>query len=276
MTGKTNIGDFQAKVLAEGKYWKMSPHLDAYTDDKSLAGFMGLGTWSQLAVFHSSLLLKLDHEPTTHDAALGSVLATGLLGPSKIVNVDEGSNVAIFGSNSLGLTLLASIRKHKPGMIVVVGAKNDQELFEKFGAHYIVDEEKDNAKIVLKLLEASPDGYDFTFEASDFSRFGSVALEICHKGWGKCALLTRAAEKDTQVSTKPFQLVTGRHWIGSFMGNVNIARDHEKLFEAHKEITEEIAEHIFPADHIVSVDDFPSKWKELSETATYHRTIIKF
>lgn len=88
--------------------------------------------------------------------------------------------------------------------------------------------------------------------------------------------MTKSSEKGATISTKPFQLVTGRHWIGSFMGNVNIATDHEELLKAHSEITDEIAEHIFPEDHVVSIDDFPNKWKELSETATYHRTVIEF
>jgi aryl-alcohol dehydrogenase len=153
LTGKTNISDFQAKVVSNGKYWKQSPHLDAYTDDKSLAGFMGVGTWSQLAVFNSGHLTKLDHEPTVQDAGLGSVLATGLLGPSKILDLDEGAHIAIFGSNSLGLTLLASVRKQNPKLVVVVGAKEDQELFEKFGAQYIIDE-GEAADVHKKLLEA--------------------------------------------------------------------------------------------------------------------------
>lgn len=275
LTGKSNLADHAVKILGMGKFWKLPSHLDAYSDDKSLAGFQGVGTWSQYAVFHHAHLTKLDSEPTINDSALGSVLATGLLAPSKVLKVDEEATIAIFGSNSLGLILVSSLKKKNPKLLVVVGAKEDQELFEKLGAKYIVDE-GESSDIHKNLLEVSPSGYDFTFEASNFTRFGTIALEICHKGWGKCALLSKAEEKDGMVSTKPFQLVTGRHWIGSFMGNVNIATDYKELLDLHKEITGDIAEYIFPKDHVVSIDDFPSKWKELSETATYQRTIIKF
>eukprot|EP00343_Euplotes_focardii_P008378 CAMPEP_0205822852 /NCGR_PEP_ID=MMETSP0206-20130828/14300_1 /ASSEMBLY_ACC=CAM_ASM_000279 /TAXON_ID=36767 /ORGANISM="Euplotes focardii, Strain TN1" /LENGTH=373 /DNA_ID=CAMNT_0053119477 /DNA_START=1 /DNA_END=1125 /DNA_ORIENTATION=+ len=275
LTGKSNLSDHAIKILGKGKFWRLPAHLEAYDDDKNLAGFQGVGTWSQYAVFHAGHLLKLDGEPSLKDACLGSALGTGLLGPSKILNIDEEGSVAIFGSNSLGLTLVSSVKKTNPKLIVVVGAKEDQELFEKLGATFVVDE-GEPSDIHKSLMEISGDGYDFTFEASNFSRFGTVALEICHKGWGKCALLTKASEDDATISTRPFQLVTGRHWIGSFMGNINIARDHEALLSAHKELSESIAEYIVPEDHVVSIDDFPQKWKELSETATYHRTIIQF
>lgn len=275
LEGKTNIPDHFAKIMNQRNFWKLPSHIDCYSDDKSIAGFLGVGTWSQLAVFHHAHLLKLDHEPTVQDAALGSCLATGLLGPSKILNVDEGANIAIFGSNSYALSLVAGLKAHNPETVVVVGHKDDQELFEKFGVKYIVDE-GEPTDIQKTLMEVSADGYDYTFEAANFKRFGTVAIEICHKGWGRCALLTHGTEKDSTISTKPFQLVTGRHWIGSYMGNVNIARDGENLLKAHRTVTSDIAEHIFPEDHIVSVDDFPSKWKELSQTATYHRVIIKF
>ena len=275
LTGKSNLSDHAVKILGKGKFWKLPAHLEAYSDDKSIAGFQGVGTWSQYAVYHAGHLLKLDGEPNIKDAALGSVVGTGLLGPSKILHVDEDATIAIFGSNSLALTLVASLKNSAPKLIAVVGAKEDQTLFEKFGATYVVDE-GEPSDVHKALLEVSKDGYDFTFEATNFERFGTVALEVCHKGWGKCALLTKSAEKDATISTRPFQLVTGRHWIGSFMGNINIAKDHENLIEAHSQTTDDVLEHILPEDHIVSVDDFPSKWKELSETATYHRTIIQF
>lgn len=275
LSDRTNLSDDYIKILNSGKYWNASKHLEAYSDDKSISGFRGLGTWSQQAVFPANHLTKLDHEPQVSDAGLGSVLAIGLLGPSRILQIEEGAAIAIFGSNSLALTLLASVKTKKPELVVVVGAKDDQELFEKFGATYVVDE-GDAKEVQSKLMEISANGYDYTFEASNFARFGTPALEVCHKGWGKCALLTTGTNKDDTISTKPFQLVTGRHWIGSYMGNVNIAKDHDDLLQAHKEITPEIAEHIFPENHVVSVDEFPDKWVELSKTANYHRIVIKF
>jgi len=275
LSDKTNISDEHAKVLNKGGFWKLSSHLEAYSEDKSIGGFRGVGTWSQLAVFPLGHLMKLDHEPEIADAGLGSFLATGLLSPDKVLQVDEGANIAVFGSNSVALTLVSSLKSKKPESIVVIGAKEDQELFEKMGAKYLVDE-GEVKDIQSKLMELSSCGYDFTFETTSYKKFGTPALEICHKGWGKAALLTPATEKDETITTRPFQLVTGRHWVGSYMGNVNIGKDHEALKEAHKNITKEVAEHILPADHVVSIDDFPSKWKELSTTATYHRTIIEF
>lgn len=88
--------------------------------------------------------------------------------------------------------------------------------------------------------------------------------------------MAKSLEKDVIIKTKPFQLVTGRHWVGSVMGNVNISKHHEQLLKAQKDHAEALNELIYPADHIVSIDDFPSKWKDLSTTATYHRTVIEF
>lgn len=184
LKGKSNLADFAVKILSKGKFWKLPAHLEAYTDDKSLAGFQGVGTWSQYAVFHAAHLTKLESEPTIKDAGLGSVLATGLLAPSKVLQVDEEGTIAIFGSNSLALTLVQSLNKSSPKKIVVVGNSGDQELFEKYGVTYILDE-GEATDVQKKLMEESPAGYDFTFEATSFDRFGTPALEICHKGWGK-------------------------------------------------------------------------------------------
>lgn len=60
------------------------------------------------------------------------------------------------------------------------------------------------------------------------------------------------------------------------MGNVNISRDHDDLLKAFADHSKDVSEFIFQEDHVVSIDDFPSKWKDLASTATYHRTIIEF
>lgn len=272
---RTNLDDNLAKAINSGKLWSASPHLQAYSDDNSIKGFKGLGTWSQLAVFPASHLVKLEHEPQVADAGLGSVFATGLLGPSKIVDVEEGTNVAVFGSNSLALTLVTSLKYKKPESIVVIGASEDQEFFDKLGVKYVVDKgEPDDIKEIL--MDITKDGYDYTFEATNFKRFGRIALEICHKGWGKCVLLTAGESNEDTISTRPFQLVTGRHWVGSYMGNVNIAKDQEDLLKAHHEYSKDLVEHLFPEDHVVNVDEFPDRWQELSKSANYHRIVIKF
>lgn len=60
------------------------------------------------------------------------------------------------------------------------------------------------------------------------------------------------------------------------MGNVNIGKHFEELAQTTQDHSETLIEHIFPEDHVVSIDEFPEKWEELSKTATYHRTVIKF
>ena len=62
-------------------------------------------------------------------------------------------------------------------------------------------------------------GFDYTFECSSFQKWGTVALEICHKGFGICCLLSRPQTEDETIKTRPFQLVTGRHWVSYLMGN---------------------------------------------------------
>lgn len=269
------FSDYQAKYINTGKFWGLGEHLKAYTGIEDLKGFNGIGTWSQYIIVPIANVLKIDNEPRVSDAGLGSVFWTGLLSPSILFEVEEGSIVAVFGSNSLGLTLVYSLKNKNVSKIVVVGYENDKELFESLGVTYILDEGQ-AADIKTKLLEESDDGYDYTFEASNFNRFGSIALEVWHKGWGKCALLTRGANKDDTIKTKPFQLVTGRHWVGSYMGNVNISKHYEELLKSYKDHSEELGNLIFPTDNIVSIDDFPSKWEDLSKTASYHRTIIEF
>jgi Zn-dependent alcohol dehydrogenase len=185
ISDKTNVNNEQVKVLNSGKFWSYSPHLKAYSEEKEIKGFKGVGTWSQLAVFYAGNLMKLDHEPEVNDAGLGSVLAVGLMSPDKVVNIDEeGANIAVFGSNSVALTLVSGLKRKNPASIVVVGHKDDQEVFEKLGAIYVVDE-GEAKDVQAKLMEISADGYDYTFETTNFSRYGAPSLEVCHKGWGK-------------------------------------------------------------------------------------------
>ena len=190
---KTNVGDDFAKKWRDGTLWSSGKHLEAYKgeDGSKLNGFMGLGTWSEYVNVPETHLVKLPGQPDHADSAIGSVLATGMLTATKAVSVEEGSNCAVFGSNTVAVITAYALKKgHSCDKVIVVGDSSIKDLIESLEIQFILDE-GETTDIQKQLMEISPDGYDYTFESSSFQRWGTVALEVCHKGFGECLLLSQ-------------------------------------------------------------------------------------
>jgi S-(hydroxymethyl)glutathione dehydrogenase/alcohol dehydrogenase len=211
---KSNIGDDFAKSWRDGSLWTKGSHLKAYQQEggDSLAGFMGLGTWAQHIVVPETHLVKLESEPDHIDSGIGSVLATGMFVAQSAVDVEKGSNCAVFGSNSVAMILAYGLKKgFECDNVVVVAHPDLKDFVESFEGTFI-SSEQEPTEAQKELMATVADGYDYTFESCSFKQWGTVALEVCHKGFGRCCLLSAPQEQDEKISTRPFQLVTGRHW----------------------------------------------------------------
>lgn len=101
---------------------------------------MGLGTWSQYCIFPETHLIKLDSAPTHIESGMGSVLSTGMFVTQKAVQVEEGSNCVVFGTNSLALIIAYGLKKaDKCNIVVVVGSPHMKEFVESFDGVFVED-----------------------------------------------------------------------------------------------------------------------------------------
>lgn len=270
---KSNIGDDYSKTWRDGSLW--TPKSYRTESGEELSGFMGVGTWSEYVVIPETHVIKLESEPDHVDSGIGSVLATGMMAAEKAAGVEEGSNVCVIGDNSVAMILSYALKQgFGCETVTAVSSPELKDMVESFGANHVsIDQSTED--IQKAVMEIIPDGYDYTFESSSFSKFGQLALEICHKGFGVACLLSQPSDEDEKIKTRPFMLVTGRHWVSFLQGNVKTQDDGAAILKHVANMKESLGKHIFKEENIVSVDSFPEKVAELT-AAPFARAIIKF
>jgi S-(hydroxymethyl)glutathione dehydrogenase/alcohol dehydrogenase len=146
-------------------------------------------------------------------------VTTGIGAVLKTAKVEAGSNVAVFGLGGIGLSVIQGAKMAQAGKIIAIDINPDKfSLAEKFGATHCLNP-NDGSFIVDKIIELTDGGVDYSFECVGNVKLMRQALECCHKGWGESIIIGVAAGGE-EISTRPFQLVTGRVWRGSAFGGV--------------------------------------------------------
>jgi len=189
---------------------------------KDLLHFMGTSTFSQYTVVADISVVAITPEaPMDRTCLLGCGITTGYGAAVETAKVEEGSTVAVFGGGCVGLSVVQGAVKCKASKIIVVDLNpNKKEWAEKFGAtDFVNPSELKNQTIVEKLIEMTDGGLDYTFDCTGNVGVMRAALEACHKGWGQSIVIGVAAAGQ-EISTRPFQLVTGRVWRGSAFGGI--------------------------------------------------------
>jgi len=189
---------------------------------KDLLHFMGTSTFSQYTVVADISVVAITKEaPMDRTCLLGCGITTGYGAATVTANVEEGSTVAVFGAGCVGLSVVQGAVQKKASKIIVVDLNpNKKEWAEKFGAtDFVNPSELKNQTIVEKLIEMTDGGCDYTFDCTGNVGVMRAALEACHKGWGQSIVIGVAAAGQ-EISTRPFQLVTGRVWKGCAFGGI--------------------------------------------------------
>jgi len=187
-----------------------------------LLHFMGTSTFSQYTVVSKySVVAVTDKAPLDKACLLGCGLTTGYGAATKTANVKEGETVAVFGLGAVGLAVVQGAVARKASRVIGIDTNDGKEAWaKKFGATDFVNPMKLQGKsIVEHLVEITDGGLDYTFDCTGNVIVMRQALEACHKGWGVSTIIGVAAA-GKEISTRPFQLVTGRHWQGSAFGGV--------------------------------------------------------
>ncbi|QSS64135.1 glutathione-dependent formaldehyde dehydrogenase [Histoplasma capsulatum] len=189
---------------------------------KELLHFMGTSTFSQYTVVADiSVVAITDRAPMDRTCLLGCGITTGYGAAVVTARVEEGSTVAVFGAGCVGLSVIQGAVMQKAGKIIVVDVNDKKESWaRKFGATDFINPTKLDGKLIQdKLIEMTDGGCDYTFDCTGNVSVMRAALEACHKGWGQSIIIGVAAAGE-EISTRPFQLVTGRVWKGCAFGGI--------------------------------------------------------
>jgi len=191
---------------------------------KDIFHFMGTSTFSQYTVVSEFSVVAINEKaPLEKACLLGCGITTAWGAVTKLPGI-EGSNVAVFGCGCIGLGCINAARMMKAKRIIAVDTNPKKESWaKKFGGdgvEFVNPKELPQGKRLQDhLIEITDGGLDFTFDATGNVEVMRVALEASHKGWGVSTIIG-VAPAGAEISTRPFQLVTGRTWRGSAFGGV--------------------------------------------------------
>jgi S-(hydroxymethyl)glutathione dehydrogenase/alcohol dehydrogenase len=188
---------------------------------KKLHHYMGTSTFANFTVVPEIALAKVRADaPFDKICYIGCGVSTGIGAVINTAKVEPGANVVVFGLGGIGLNVLQGARLAGADMIVGVDLNPKKAaLAKKFGMTHFVNPDEVKGDLVPHLVELTKGGADYSFECIGNVKTMRQALECCHRGWG-VSVIIGVAGAGQEISTRPFQLVTGRVWKGTAFGGV--------------------------------------------------------
>lgn len=218
-SGKTNlcqkIRETQGKGLMPDGTSRFS------IDGQPIYHYMGCSTFSEYTVLPEIALAKVNPSaPLEEVCLLGCGVTTGMGAVINTAKVEPGASVAIFGIGGIGLSAIIGATMAKAGRIIAIDINESKfELAKKLGATDCINPKDYDKPIQEVIVELTDGGVDYSFECIGNVNVMRSALECCHKGWGESVIIG-VAGAGQEISTRPFQLVTGRVWRGTAFGGV--------------------------------------------------------
>ncbi|MCX7108137.1 MAG: S-(hydroxymethyl)glutathione dehydrogenase/class III alcohol dehydrogenase [Methylococcales bacterium] len=219
LSGKTNL--CQAIRATQGKGLMPDGTTRFSKNGTPIFHYMGTSTFSEYTVVPEIALAKINKAaPLEKVCLLGCGITTGIGAVLNTAKVEPGSTVAIFGLGGIGLSCVQGAVMAKAGRIIVIDINEDKfEMAKMLGATDFINPKKYDAPIQDVIVDLTDGGVDYSFECIGNVHLMRQALECCHKGWGESVIIG-VAGAGQEISTRPFQLVTGRVWRGSAFGGV--------------------------------------------------------
>ena len=219
LSGKTNL--CQAIRATQGKGLMPDGTTRFSKNGTPIFHYMGTSTFSEYTVVPEIALAKINKAaPLEKVCLLGCGITTGIGAVLNTAKVEPGSSVAIFGLGGIGLSCVQGAVMAKAGRIIVIDINEDKfEMAKLLGATDFINPKKYDAPVQDVIVELTDGGVDYSFECIGNVHLMRQALECCHKGWGQSVIIG-VAGAGQEISTRPFQLVTGRVWRGSAFGGV--------------------------------------------------------
>ncbi|RQW62410.1 S-(hydroxymethyl)glutathione dehydrogenase/class III alcohol dehydrogenase [Vibrio viridaestus] len=218
-SGKTNL--CSAVRETQGKGLMPDGTTRFYIDGQPIYHYMGCSTFSEYTVLPEISLAKVSKEaPLEEVCLLGCGVTTGMGAVLNTAKVQPGDSVAIFGLGGIGLSAIIGAKMAGAGRIIGIDINESKfDLARKLGATDCINPKNFDKPIQELIIEMTDGGVDFSFECIGNVNVMRQALECCHKGWGESVIIG-VAGAGQEISTRPFQLVTGRVWRGSAFGGV--------------------------------------------------------
>lgn len=216
--------------------------------------YMGCSTFSNFIVMPEIALANIRKDaPFDKACYIGCGVTTGVGAVVYTNKIEAGANVVVFGLGGIGLNVLQAARMVGAGKIIGVDINIDKAAWGKmFGMTHFVNPMEIKGDIVAHLVELTEGGADYTFDCTGNTTVMRQALEACHRGWGVSTVIG-VAEAGKEISTRPFQLVTGRVWKGSAFGGARGRTDVPKMVDWYMDGKIEIDSlitHTFPLEDI--------------------------
>ncbi|MFO1394922.1 MAG: S-(hydroxymethyl)glutathione dehydrogenase/class III alcohol dehydrogenase [Steroidobacteraceae bacterium] len=240
---------------------------------KPLYHYMGCSTFSEYTVVAEVSLAKINPKANPeHVCLLGCGVTTGLGAVKNTAKVQPGDSVAVFGLGGIGLAVIQGARRAQAGRIIAIDTNPSKfELARHFGATDFVNPKDHQKPIQQVIVEMTGWGVDHTFECIGNVQVMRAALECAHRGWGQ-SIIIGVAGAGQEISTRPFQLVTGRSWRGTAFGGVKGRTQLPGMVEEAMRGDIELAPfvtHTMPLDRINEAFDLMHEGKSIRSVIHY-------
>ncbi len=235
--------------------------------------YMGTSTFANYTVVPEIAVAKVRADaPFDKICYIGCGVTTGVGAVINTAKVKPGDNVVVFGLGGIGLNVIQGARLAGADMIIGVDLNPARkEMAERFGMTHFVNPKEVEGDLVPYLVDLTKGGADFSFECIGNVKVMRQALECCHKGWGE-SIIIGVAPAGAEISTRPFQLVTGRVWRGSAFGGARGRTDVPKIVDWYMEgkiQIDPLITHTMPLDQINEAFDLMHAGKSIRSVVLF-------
>ena len=240
---------------------------------KPLHHYMGCSTFANYTVLPEIALAKIRPDaPFDKVCYIGCGVTTGIGAVIFTAKVEPGSKVVVFGLGGIGLNVIQGARLAGAEVIVGVDLNPAREaMARKFGMTHFVNPSEVREDLVPSLVSLTRGGADYSFECIGNTKVMRQALECCHKGWGTSVIIG-VAEAGAEISTRPFQLVTGRNWRGSAFGGARGRTDVPRIVDWYMDgriDIDSLITHTMPLERINDAFDLMHRGESIRSVVVY-------
>ena len=241
-------------------------------DGKTILHYMGCSTFSNFTVLPEIAVAKVREDaPFDKICYIGCGVTTGIGAVVFDAKVETGSNVVVFGLGGIGLNVIQGARMIGAGRIIGIDINPEREVLgRKFGMTDFINP-KNVENVVDAIIQKTNGGADYSFECIGNVNTMRQALECCHKGWGE-SIIIGVAGAGQEISTRPFQLVTGRVWRGTAFGGARGRTDVPRIVDWYMDgriNIDDLITHTMPLEKINDAFDLMHEGKSIRSVVLY-------
>jgi S-(hydroxymethyl)glutathione dehydrogenase / alcohol dehydrogenase len=242
-------------------------------DSQPVYHYMGTSTFSNFTVLPEIAVAKIRSDaPFEKVCYIGCGVTTGIGAVINTAKVEAGARAVVFGLGGIGLNVVQGLRMVGAEQIVGVDMNpNRKALAEKFGMTHFVNPSEVQGDLVPYLVDLTKGGADYSFECIGNVKVMRQALECAHRGWGK-SIVIGVAGAGQEIATRPFQLVTGRVWMGTAFGGARGRTDVPRIVDWYMEgkvNIDDLITHVLPFEKINEGFDLMRRGESIRSVVVY-------